>query len=298
MVTTVTLHLRDVSLTTSQVSRNTEINLKGVAAAGVDRICPNCGRPSIEASGHSQDTGLTEQTTWRGSWGKERHTPPSSAALCSEQSPVSPQGLGTRGDGVGLPLSSGLEPPRKAEHGYSRGDPVASHARTVALALWTMSSPGHAYMARSKTQATCKAFSLTIFLSCKNKGRTPQTGGGKKTGTSVAPFSPCASPFVSHMVLSHTPCRPLTPCPGGSLAPWGLGSLVPSSGLLSTAERLPGLVPGSLLPGHHWHGDGSLSVYRFSSSGQSSEEGPPTRRGPGQGAVPGWWPLLGLVPSL
>lgn len=99
VVTMVTLHLRDVSLTTSQVSKDMEINLKGVAAVGVDRIHPNCGRPSIEASGHSQDTGLTEQTTWRGSWGRERHTPWPSEFCCLVLRAESCLPTGARGPG-------------------------------------------------------------------------------------------------------------------------------------------------------------------------------------------------------
>ena len=129
----------------------------------------------------------------------------------------------------------------------------------------------------ARLRATCKVFSLTIFLSCKNKGRTHQAIQGK-TGASMAAPPPCVSPCMSHTVLSHTPSRPFAPCPAGSLAPWGLGSLAPSSNLPSAAEWFPGLAPTCLLPGHHRVGDGSLSMCRFSSLGQSSEEG----------RLPGW----------
>lgn len=55
LVTAVTTHLTDVSLTTSKVSKNMKINLKRVTAVGVDRICPTCGRHSIDASGMNSE---------------------------------------------------------------------------------------------------------------------------------------------------------------------------------------------------------------------------------------------------
>lgn len=191
----------------------------------------------------------------------------------------------------GPPLSSGLEPPRKAQHGCSGGDPVASHTSRAALVPWTMPSPGQTYMARRKTQATCKVFSLTIFLLCKNKGRTLQVIWGKM-GASMAPPAQVHHPVCRTRCFPH-PQQAICSMPCGiscSLGPRLFGTQLGSA---SAAEWLPWIGSRISAPWTHGDGDGdgSLSTCQFSSLGQSSEKGQPARwgfPGPGPGAAPGW----------